>query len=75
MILLSGCELSGGLFLHVIAEGHAKSLEHGLGVGIACGRGDKNKIESNLTLDLVELDFRKNRLIGKSYRIVPASVK
>src|SRR6266571_392908 len=58
-----------------VAERHSHFAQERFGFLVRSCRGDDSNIKSDVALDFIELDFRKNRLIGNSKRIVAVFVK
>src|SRR5438046_7769066 len=58
-----------------VAERHSHFAQERFGFLIRSCRGDDSNIKSDIALDFIELDFRKNRLIGNSKRVVALIVK
>ena len=54
---------------------HAEQFQQFLGLFGSAGRGHKRDIHPQTTFDLVQLDFRKDRLIVHSISIGPASIE
>src|SRR5438093_3895925 len=74
VLIKSGRRLRGGLPCPV-AERHSHFAQERFGFLVRSCRGDDSNIKSDIALDFIELDFRKNRLIGNSERVVPLIVK
>src|SRR6266567_8963084 len=66
--------LGGGLPCPV-AKRHSHFAQQRFGFLIRACRGDDCNIKSDVALDFVELDFRKNRLIRNSESIVAVVIK
>src|SRR5437016_3603437 len=66
--------LRGGL-LCPVAKRHAHFAQQRFGFRIRSCRGDDCNIKSDVALDFIKLDFRKNRLIRNSERVVAVVVK
>src|SRR5438067_9974583 len=73
-LIKSGSRLRNGLPCPV-AERHSHFAQKRFGFLIRSCRGDDSNIKSDIALDFIELDFRKNRLIGNSKRVVALIVK
>ncbi len=65
----------GLFFFHVVAEWHSECFEKGLGFGVGGRRSDKNKVKSDLALDLIKFYLREDGLIRETYRVVAATVE
>src|SRR5436190_2153098 len=74
VLIKSGSRLRGGL-PGAVAKRHSHFAQERFGFLIRSCRGDDSNIKSDVALDFVELDFRKNRLIGNSKRVVAVIVK
>src|SRR6266480_173696 len=66
--------LRGGL-PRPVAERHSHFAQERFGFLVRPCRGDNCNIKSDVALDFIELDFRKNRLIRNSYRIVAVLIE
>src|SRR6266480_7208725 len=74
VLIKSGRRLRGGLPCPV-AERHPHFAQERFGFLIRSCRGDNCNIKSDVTLDFIELDFRKNRLIGDAEGVVAVPIK
>src|SRR2546430_15254216 len=74
VLIKSGSRLRGGLPCPV-AKRHSHFAQERFGFLIRLSRGDDCNIKSDVALDFVELDFRKNRLIRNSESIVAVVIK
>src|SRR6266513_6178645 len=75
VLIKSGRRLRGGGLPRPVAERHSHFAQERFGFLIRSCRGDDSNIKSDIALDFIELDFRKNRLIGNSKRVVALIVK
>src|SRR5207247_2680866 len=66
--------LRGG-FPCPVAKRHAHLAQQRFGFRIRSCRGDDCNIKSDVALDFIQLDFRKNRLVRNSQRVVAVVVK
>src|SRR6266480_2464304 len=73
-LIKSGSRLRGGLPCPV-AERHSHFAQKRFGFLVCLRRCDDSNIKSDVALDFIELDLRKNRLIGNSERVVAVLVK
>src|SRR6266849_5189268 len=74
VLIKSGSRLRGGL-PGPVAKRHSHFAQERFGFLIRSCRGDDCNIKSDVALDFIKLDFRKNRLIRNSERVVAVVVK
>src|SRR5205809_6901960 len=74
VLIKSGNRLRGGL-PGPVAKRHSHFAQERFGFLVRSCRGDDSNIKSDVALDFIELDLRKDRLVRNSQRIIAMIVE